>query len=476
MLKNIIQKEILNNIFSSRFLVTFLLLVIIVLATSVILTNDYVRKQDEFSMRQTERENYLRDYAHFNRIQNIINPAQPPLPFYSLIRGISLEVNIEEFDNDPLPVMFPLIDLTFIVTILLSLIALLFSYDAICGEKEEGTLKLMLSNRVSRAEVLLGKTIGGTLTLLIPFTFSLGLSLTIILLNPRISWKGSDWGALGLIFFSAVLYVSLFYCLGILISSRHKTGSSSIMTSLFVWVLFVLVIPSLTPYVASFFAKTPSKIKIEREISRLTDVERDALGRKLQKERTTEVRKKYPDYPSTMLSREERQRRIANNPEFKKAYEEFSAAEREAWAEANRIQNAKVKVIRDDQGRKVERQTKLSIYLSMSSPLSSFTYLATDLSATGLRNLEHFKRLDDRYWEMFGDYAKKKMAGLHELDPTINVYNSPVDVSDMPRFQYIDERLLDRFNGVLPFLTALIIFNILFFSAAYFSFIRYDVR
>ncbi|MFC2160564.1 ABC transporter permease subunit [Acidobacteriota bacterium] len=475
MLKNIIKKEILNNIFSSRFVVTFLLLVIIVFVTSVILTNDYVRKQDEFSIRQTERENYLRSYAHFNRIQNIINPAQPPLAFYSLIRGISLEVNIEEFDNDPLPVMFPLIDLTFIVTLLMSLLALLFSYDSICGEKEEGTLKLILSNRISRAKVLLGKTIGGTLTMLIPFTFSLGLSLIVILLNPRVAWKGSDWGALGLIFFAAVLYVTLFYCLGILISSRHKTGSSSIMTSLFVWVLFILVIPSLTPYVASFFAKTPSKISIEREVNRLTDTERDALGSKLAQERTAEVQKKYPNY-EPIESREENQRRIANDPEFKKAYEEMSKAVNEALNEANRIQNEKVRVIREDQQRKVERQMKLSIYLSMMSPLSSFTYLATDLSATGMRSLKHFTRLSDSYDRIFGDYAKKKMTSLREIDPTIDVYNSPVDVSDMPRFQYTDEQLLDRIGGVLPFLTALIIFNILFFSAAFFSFIRYDVR
>jgi len=476
MLKNIVQKEILNNIFSSRFLVTFLLLVIIVLATSVILSNDYVRKQDEFSMRQTERENYLKDYAHFNRINNIINPAQPPLAFYSLIRGISLEVNIEEFDNDPLPVMFPLIDLTFIVTILLSLIALLFSYDAICGEKEEGTLKLMLSNRISRAKVLLGKTIGGTLTLLLPFAFSLGLSLIVILLNPGISWKGSDWGALGLIFFAAALYVTLFYCLGTFISSRHKTGSASIMTSLFIWVLFILVIPSLMPYVASFFAKTPSKIKIDREVNRIYNTERDELGRKLSQERSQKVRKKYPSYPSSMLSREERQRRIANDPEFKKADEEMTQAVNEAWNEANRIQGEKANLILDDQSLKTERQMKLSLYLSMMSPLSSFTYLATDLSATGMRNREHFKRLDARYDGIFGDYARKKMAGLREKDPTINVYDSPVDVNDMPRFQYIDERLLDRFKGVLPFLTALIIFNILFFSAAFFSFVRYDVR
>ena len=371
--------------------------------------------------------------------------------------------------------MFPLIDLTFIVTILLSLIALLFSYDAICGEKEEGTLKLMLSNNVSRAKVLLGKTIGGTLTLLIPFTFSLGLSLTVILLNPRVSWKGSDWGALGLIFFAAVLYITLFYCLGIFISSRHKTGSSSIMTSLFIWVLFILVIPSLTPYVASFFAKTPSKIKIDREVFRIYNTERDALGNKLAQERQQEVLKKYPNYES-IPTKEERQRRIKNDPEFKKADEEMTKAWQGGWNEANRIQGAKANLIMEDQFRKIESQIKFSIYLSMMSPLSSFTYLATDLSATGMRSVKHFGRLSAGYRGIFRDYQKKKMAGLREKDPTFDVWNSPVDVSDMPRFQYIDERLLDRFNGVLPFLTALIIFNILFFSAAYFSFIRYDVR
>ena len=456
-------------------MVTFLLLLIIVLATSIILSNDYVRKVDEFSVRQNETEDYLRNYAHFNRIQNIIRTVQPPLPFYSLIRGISLEVNIEEFDNDPLPVMFPLIDLTFVVTILLSLIALLFSYDTVCGEKEEGTLKLMLANKVSRGKVLLGKAIGGTLTLLIPFTFSLGLSLIVILINPRIVWKGSDWGALGLIFLSAILYITLFYLLGAFLSSRHKTSSSSIMTALFIWVLFILVIPSLSPYVASFFAKTPSKISIEREISRLTDTDRDALGNKLVEERRQEVLRKYPDFDPT-LPREQAQRRIAVDPAFKEAYEEMSKAVRGAWSEANRIQGEKVEAIRADQNRKIDLQMKFSVYLSMLSPLSSFTYLATDLSATGMRSRRHFESLSERYGTIFGDYARRKMTSLREEDPTVDIYNSPVDVSDMPRFQYVDEPLLDRLSGILRFFVVLIVFNILFFSAAFFSFIRYDVR
>ena len=159
MLSTIIKKELLSNIFSFRFLVTFVLLLVIVTITVFILTDNYVKKLDEYSQRQREIENYLGSYAHFNRINNVVRPSQPPIPFYSLIRGLSSDINIGEFDNDPLPVIFPLIDFTFIVTILLSLVALLFSYDSICGEKEDGTLKLMLSNRFSRSKIILGKII-----------------------------------------------------------------------------------------------------------------------------------------------------------------------------------------------------------------------------------------------------------------------------------------------------------------------------
>ena len=471
----LIRKELLNNVFSFRFVITFVLLFVIVLATSVILTNDYVRKQDEFSRRQGEVENYLREYAHFNRIGNIIAPAQPPLAFYSLIRGISPEINMGKFNNDPLPVVFPLIDLTFIVSILLSLVALLFSYDSICGEKEDGTLKLMLSNSVSRAKVLLGKTIGGTVTLLIPFVFSLGISLLVILLNPRISWKGSDWGALGLIVFSTILYVTLFYSLGIFVSSRHKSGASSIMTSLFLWVLFILVIPSLTPYMASFLSKTPSRIQIGREAGRLGDVERDELGNKLAQERRQQVIRKFPVLQEE-LTQEERQRRVAADPDYRIAYEELANETSAAWNEANRIQGDKMRLLWEELERKEEWQTNLSIYLSMASPLSSFTYLTTDLSGTGMRSLQHFENLRRGWSAVNAEYQRNKQSELREQDPTMDVSNTAVDVSDMPRFQFRDESLLDRIKGALPFFAALFIFNILFFTAAFVSFVRYDVR
>ncbi len=475
MLKTVIKKEILNNIFSFRFLVTFVLLLVIVSFTAFILTDDYLRRLDEYSLRQREIENYLGKYAHFNRIGAVISPSQPPLAFYSLIRGLSSDTNIDRFDNDPLPVMFPLIDLVFIVTILLSLVALLFSYDSISGEKEDGTLKLMLSNKLSRSKMILGKIIGGSLTLLIPFVFSLLIGLLIILLNPGVNWQGADWGAFALIFLASFIYFTLFYCLGVFISSRHHSSSSSIMTSLFIWVLLILIIPNLSPYVASFLAKTPSRIKVDREVFRLTQVERDDVGRKLSQERRLEMYKKYP-FLAESLSEAEIKRKIAQDSGFKKAYQELTEAIENAWTEANRIQGAKAGLIRQELDRKQAAQQRLSTYISMVSPLSDFAYLATDLSSTGIRNMTYFNRVYQIWDHAFDDYATKKMASLKEKDPTIDIWNSPIDVSDRPRFQYQQEALIERLKGTIRFFVILFIFNLIFFTAAFFSFIRYDVR
>ena len=476
MLGTLIKKEILNSVFSFRFVVTFVLLVVIVPVTIFILTNDYVKKVDEYSFRQNSIDNYLKNYAHFNRIGNVIAPSQPPIPFYSLVRGISSDVNINKFDDDPLPVVFPLLDLVFIVGILLSLAALIFSYDAVSGEKEDGTLKLMMSNCLARSEILLGKIIGGTLTLLIPFVLSLVLGLFVILLNSRVAWAGTDWATLALVFLGTVIYVFLFLVLGVFISARHHSSSASIMTSLFVWVLLILVVPNLSPYLASLISPAPSQIKMNREISRLTDVERDDLGRKLQAERLAELVKKYPVL-AERLSETEAKDRVEKDPAFREAYQARTREVDAAWGEANRIQNKKRDDLREDFNRKVGAQTRLARGLSMISPLADFTYLATDLTSTGRMNLVHFRRLSDDIWDpSYGQYVTGRITALQKQNPAVDWWNTPVDVSDMPRFQYREEALTARVKGTLWPFAIMMMMNLIVFSAAYISFVKYDVR
>jgi hypothetical protein len=282
---------------------------------------------------------------------------------------------------------------------------------------------------------------------------------------------------LGLVVIGAVLYFGFFYGLGMFISSRHQASSSSIMTSLFVWVLLILVIPNLSPYVASFISPTPSRIKIDRETSRITDTERDDLARKLRSERLRELVKKYPVLVQAEgLSEAKIKERVAKDPAFREAYQARTREVQAAIDEVNRIQGEKADKIWREFGRKEAAQTELSRYLSMVSPLSDFTFLATDLSSTGTRNQVHFGQVSSLFWQAFRDYMQQRVAALQKKDPSTDWYNTPVDMSDMPRFQYKEEALSGRVKSTMPAFALLIIYSVILFLAAYFSFIRYDVR
>lgn len=477
MVKALVFKEIRNHLLSFRFLAVFVLLLVIVPVTVLILSNEVVRKQDEYSRRQADIESYLTRYAHFNRLSNVVAPSQPPLPLQALVLGLSAAPQLNTFSNDPIPVLFPLIDLTFILGILMSLAALIFSYDAISGEKEDGTLKLMLANGLPRAKIILAKIIGGALTLWVPFLIALAASLVFLLLHPRIAWGATDWGALAMILVGGFVYLCVFFGLGLLISTRHASSASAILTSLFAWVLLVLVIPNLSPYVASLIRPAPSIIEVSRQTDRMGDKDRDDLGRQLSRERTEAVLKANPVLERmTNMGEPEIKAEIARNAEFARAYDVYRKASEGAWREANVIQSAKIKVIEDDLNRKEEAQTKLSVGLSMVSPLADLTYFSADLANSGARNQAHFRRIARAFWDAYGAFSRLRMEEMRKTDPTLDLSNTPTDVHDMPRFVYKEEALAGRIKAALIPLVVLLGMAFAAFVAAALSFNRTDAR
>jgi broad specificity phosphatase PhoE len=152
------------------------------------------------------------------------------------------------------------------------------------------------------------------------------------------------------------------------------------------------------------------------------------------------------------------------------------AAVERAWAEANRIQNAKAELLRQDLRWKEEAQTDLARSISMASPLADFSYLATDLSSTGIRNMLHFSKLSGLWDGSFGDYAKKKTADMKAKDPTADLSNSAVDMTDSPRFHYTEEALGGRVRAALSPFAVLLGYCVVLIAAGFAAFVRYDVR
>ncbi|MCE5251676.1 ABC transporter permease [bacterium] len=476
-MKRIIAREFLNNLLNLRFSIGLLLSVLLTIVCVLILTHQFQMEMDDHSTRVAIQDDFLNNYAHTNRLGGMIQPQKPPEQFRPFIIGIQRDADLNSYEDNPLPVLFPHIDFLFIVTIIMSLMAILFSYDAITGEREQGTLRMLTAGSISRASILIGKWIGGLASLGIPLMVSLLIGAIYVTVHPLVHWDESAWLSFCLVFLASVMYISLFYLLGLLVSGFSRFSSTSILTSLFLWVLLILVIPNLAPYVVAQIYRIPSVNKIEREARIITGIDRDNLGNELSKKVAQQFEAEYgarfTEYKA-MPSDAIRQR-VAADPAFKNMHEAYRKADSAAWDEANRIQGEKASVLRQELDRKSQNQMLLAGLVACLSPYTDFLYVATDLTGTGFRSLTYFSDVQSQYYKSYYDYQEKKVAEAKKNDPTFDS-NTFLDISDRPRFRFTEEPLIGRLKWTLPFWGVLVLFNIVLFVGAYVKFIRYDVR
>lgn len=124
-----------------------------------------------------------------------------------------------------------------LVIYLVPLIALLLGFDAIVGERERGSLDLLLALPITRQELLLGKYLG--LAMALSLSTLAGFALVGLLMAQQFGWAGlyhyagfvlSAW-MLGLCFLSLAVWLSVL--------ARDRTRASGLAIAL--WFGFVLV-------------------------------------------------------------------------------------------------------------------------------------------------------------------------------------------------------------------------------------------
>jgi len=496
MLKTIIAREFLNNILNLRFMIGLVLCIIVTVACIIILAHDYQQEMADYNIRVNLQDEIMDNYANANRdgLLEMLRPQKPPERFRPLIIGISGNEDSGFFDYNPLPILFPPLDFLFIVTIIMSLLAMLFSHDAIAGERQSGTLRLVISNSISRTTILLGKFIGGTISLIIPFILSLLVGGLYISMNPSIQWDGSAWAELALLTAASITFITLFYLLGLMVSTFSRYSTTSILNCLFLWILLVLVIPNVCPYISAQFYRIPSVNEIERRESE-NEAHGQEVASELMNESVKQFKLKYGKLFSEFESmefggiggwflfhrrvvdpkyRKAAQQRAAADPEFKAMMDAFVGEYKKAGDELDRIRGDS-DMLWDNRKTKAAAQTKLAKNLACISPFANFVYVARDLTGTGLRSLEYFERTKDEYRNQLRPYLSKKIDDAREKNPALED-ESLLDVSDRPRFVFKEEALKNKLNEVLPYWGGLVFFNVVFFVAAFAGFMIYDVR
>jgi Cu-processing system permease protein len=124
-----------------------------------------------------------------------------------------------------------------LVQYLVPLLGLLLGHDLIVSEKEERTLRLLVASGLSRSKLLLGKFIGGCLTIAVP------LLAGFIISGVVIGFAAKDTGLAPFLKLAAsgLALGIIFMAIGLAISAFSKTRVQAIVAALLIWCTFVFV-------------------------------------------------------------------------------------------------------------------------------------------------------------------------------------------------------------------------------------------
>ena len=124
-----------------------------------------------------------------------------------------------------------------LVQYLIPIIALMLGYATIVGEREKGSLSLMLSYPVQRWEVILGKFFG--LATVLSMAMVIGFGAAGVIIGLKVS--NVQWSEFLLFIAVSILLGLVYISLAILFSSIFKKRSTSLGSSIFIWFLFVMI-------------------------------------------------------------------------------------------------------------------------------------------------------------------------------------------------------------------------------------------
>lgn len=152
----------------------------------------------------------------------------------------------------------------FILQYFFPLIIIILSYAAITAEKENNTLRLLLSHALSGKQILAGKILGILYKLLIIYIPVVVLMLCFIAVPHALSWDHLlSLGTVCLLYF---LYFLIFALLSVSISCYCGTSRASLLGSLSVWMLICIFIPRITNFVSTAVVQAPSTYDYSREV------------------------------------------------------------------------------------------------------------------------------------------------------------------------------------------------------------------
>ncbi len=506
----IIQREFVSNVLTSRFMIGFLVCLLATAVAVLVQVDDYEKRLTAYNTAVREAKAEAREWDLYAKIKPKAHRKPNPLGIFNVgtenlganTVTVELAKPIFEFSSpiwmaptqkrgsdNPFLSMFLTVDVVFIFKIVLSALAILFAYNTISGEREDGTLKLVLSNSIPRDTVLLGKYLGGMLSLFPIVVVSLIVALLMALSSPATAFDGNDMLHILLIFGVSLLYVSTWYLLGLLLSVWTKEAATTLILSMFIWVILTSVHSNVATFAVAKFS--PHKPQSKKEVFQQTS----QVWNDFRKERDAYLKKRGYDSPTKTVS-------WRRDAEGKKGGSAGTSSMADDWfvTESYHIGNIryadvsvlqeflgyqeplriayadKAEAILKKPGEEQERNAKFADALARISFADVYHFAVGAIAGTDRQSYNDFIEGARTYKREIVEYLKDKKAFSSRA--WFSTDQGKAALTDLP--QYSEERyrrlsVSQSFSRAAVDILILLAWNIVLFMAAYVSFLRYEL-
>ena len=470
MLKAVFVKEVRDLVGSAKFVYTFAVSALLVLLTFYSGAVNHLQNLERWQAAEAENARRFEGLTDWLRVEDQRLYLKPQ-PLAALVSGVSNDIGRtasvaprgevaaegSRYNEEPLFAVFRFLDLEFVFQVVLSLFAILLGYDAVCGEKERGTLKLCLANAVPRATFVLGKLLGSYTVLIVSLLIALGAgALLLPVLGVHLS--GGEWLRLGLIALCGILFFGAFLSLSVFVSATTGHSANAFLVLLVIWVGSVLILPRAAVLLAGRAVEVPSVDEIGyRKASYASDLFKDYRAG------LTDFRgPQTTDVDALMTSLNEHMDSLTAVIDDKMS-----------------VYRSRLNEERENRAR---HRAAVALGLARVSPSAALSLAVSELAGTSPRLKQRFYDQAMAYQPVLSDFLHAK-TGVNVAGRTIVMTISdedeepePIDPNELPEFAFAGPALASTLTAVLPDMGLLTLFNLVFFTGAVFAFNRYDAR
>lgn len=471
MIRVMMKKEILEQFSSLKFTSILVICSVLIILSLYTGAANYNLEQGEYETTQRLARTELEGYSSYADIgmQGVKVPKKPsPLSLiatgvqgtlgkFATVRTMMTGATLgpSKFTEHPIFTVFGDLDLTFIVQVALSLLTIMLTYDAVSGEQERGTLKLILANSIPRVHVILAKMISLFLCLLIALLLPTLVGLLIVSVVFEVHFAGEQWVRMGLVFGVYGLYLLLMFALGMFVSARTQRSSVSLLLLLLFWVIFVSVIPRTAVIVAEQLRPTPAYSHIQSEME-------------------ANQRARLQEYMAQM--RELMRAGPFGGGNLETFQEKMESLRRQMQKD---IEESTGKVLERYDRRKANL-TQLAMNLSRVSPTSALSYAAMGLARTGLQSHQDFlsdlKAYREELDQYIGEHGGDSYTQMMQRFMTGETQKPELDLSGLPVFREHPGTLVETMEQIHPDMILLAVEAMVLLMLAFVSFVQYEVR